>query len=800
MNLPEERERALVEAALKLPPKERAVWLDQQCAGDTGLRRLVVQEIFRQRGGDGSTCQPSSSTDEQTELRSFPPEPGERPGDIIGRYRLLDKLGEGGMGSVWVAEQTEPLRRQVAFKVVKLGMDTRQVIARFQAERQALALMDHPNIAKVLDAGATDKGRPFFVMELVRGVKITEYCDRHNVSTHERLALFTTICHAVEHAHQKAVIHRDLKPGNLLVSLVDGRPSPKVIDFGIAKAIAGQRLADQTVFTTFGEFIGTPAYMSPEQAEMDPLGIDARSDVYSLGVVLYELLVGLTPFDAVRLSQLPPEAIRRIVREEEPLPPSTKLTRLDAQTRAALAKQRQCRPPNLVHLLRGDLDWIVMKCLEKDRTRRYHSALALAQDIQRHLDHQPILARAPSPIYRFRKFVHRHPATLTSAIAILLLAGLIALLWSGGLFHQPLNPAQLLARAQKRLEHYDYEGAIPAALADLREAARLDPGDVRIQATLGWAFWVAYEEDQREETRAEAARASERAIELNHENFQGHLVQGLVASSLRDLSTATNQLLKANDLTRSADPLVLVCLANACRQANDLASANAFADLAEQNAGHDWDALGRLGSFRIRANSLANKASLQRALKDFQAAVLYAPHSPLSHRLLGQALLLSKDAAGADLEFKKSIQLRRTPRSLAAIGSEYLSANNYEAATNYFLQAIEADPAQYTYRINAGLALLNLPGQTNAALEQFSLALRQTQNALAGGKEEPLIRARQGLCRAALKQEQEARKDLDRAQKEAPADAQTLRVLRVAYIFLDDSNKIAELDRLRSRK
>jgi hypothetical protein len=342
----------------------------------------------------------------------------EKAGDRIGRYKLLQLLGEGGMGSVWMAEQEEPVRRRVALKVIKLGMDTQQVIARFEAERQALALMDHPNIAKVLDAGATDNGRPFFVMELVKGIPITRYCDDEKVATAERLQLIVAVCHAIQHAHQKGIIHRDIKPSNVLVTLTDGVPVPKVIDFGIAKATGGQVRTDKTLFTALTQFIGTPAYMSPEQAKMNSLDIDTRSDIYSLGVLLYELLTGGTPFDAKELIRAGLEGMRRIIREEEPPRPSTRLSTLDAAEQTTVAKRRGVEPPRLVNLVRGDLDWIVMKCLEKDRTRRYETANALADDLERHLGNEPVVACPPSHLYRFQKLVRRNRLAFAAAAAV----------------------------------------------------------------------------------------------------------------------------------------------------------------------------------------------------------------------------------------------------------------------------------------------------------------------------------------------------------------------------------------------
>ncbi|MCX6929063.1 MAG: serine/threonine-protein kinase, partial [Verrucomicrobia bacterium] len=350
----------------------------------------------------------------------------EKPGDRIGRYKLLQKLGEGGCGVVYMAEQQEPVKRRVALKVIKLGMDTQEVIARFEAERQALALMDHPNIAKVLDGGATSTGRPYFVMELVRGTPINRYCDENRLTTRKRLELFILICQAIQHAHQKGVIHRDIKPTNILVADHDGVPVPKVIDFGIAKATAGQTLTDKTLFTAFDQFIGTPAYMSPEQAKLSGLDIDTRSDIYSLGVLLYELLTGRTPFDAKRLIQAGLDEIRRIIQEEDPPRPSTRLSALDAAEQTTVAHQRQTEPPKLTGLVRGDLDWIVMKTLEKDRNRRYETANGLAMDLQRFLSDEPVLARPPSNLYRLQKFVRRNKLAVvaTSAVALALLLGL----------------------------------------------------------------------------------------------------------------------------------------------------------------------------------------------------------------------------------------------------------------------------------------------------------------------------------------------------------------------------------------
>ncbi len=360
---------------------------------------------------------------------SFPQDEG--AGDRIGHYKLLQKLGEGGCGVVFMADQEEPVKRRVALKVIKLGMDTRQVVARFEAERQALAMMDHPNIAKALDAGATENGRPYFVMELVRGVKITDYCDQNKLGTSERLKLFTQVCSAIQHAHQKGIIHRDIKPSNILVTMHDGEPVPKVIDFGIAKATQ-QALTDKTLFTEIQQFIGTPAYMSPEQAELSGLDIDTRSDIYSLGVLLYELLTGRTPFDQKSLVKAGLDEIRRIIREDEPPRPSTRVSTLADAELTEVAMRRHLAAPQLIGVLRGDLDWIVMKCLEKDRTRRYDTANGLALDVKRFLAHEPVSARPPSAGYRIQKFARRHQVGMAAgaAVAVALILGFGFSTWS----------------------------------------------------------------------------------------------------------------------------------------------------------------------------------------------------------------------------------------------------------------------------------------------------------------------------------------------------------------------------------
>jgi serine/threonine protein kinase len=469
-------EEAVFDIARQIPLAEVRRRYVRQVCGDNEALMARVEALLRVHEEEPEFLQnaslPSSAATREA------PGISEQAGERIGRYKLLQKIGEGGFGVVFMAEQEEPVRRSVAVKVIKPGMDSREVVARFEVERQTLAIMNHPNIAQVFDGGVTANGRPFFVMELVKGVPITTYCDKNELTTEERLTLFVDVCHAVQHAHHKGVIHRDLKPSNIMVTLHDGKPVVKIIDFGVSKAI-NQRLTEKTLFTAYGQMVGTPQYMSPEQAEMSGLDVDTRSDLYSLGVVLYELLTGTTPLDAERVRRAGYAEIQRIIQEEEPPKPSVRLSTVGEQL-TVIAKHRRVEPQHLRQLVRGDLDWIVMKSLSKERNHRYDSARDFAEDIRRHLQHQPISARPPSALYRLQKFARRNKTLLAILVlvgTVLVVAVVVSLtlaVWANEAEHR----AESLLVAERQARRREAEQRIAAEISSRKAKEEADKANL----------------------------------------------------------------------------------------------------------------------------------------------------------------------------------------------------------------------------------------------------------------------------------------------------------------------------------
>jgi len=560
---------AVFTEALRLPAEERDRYLSEACKGDGEFRRRVEALIQAYKQAGDFLGRPAGDRPARAD-QAIPA--GEKPGGRIGHYKLLQQIGEGGCGVVYMAEQEEPVRRRVALKIIKPGMDTKSVIARFEAERQALALMNHPNIAKVFDAGATEAGRPYFVMELVRGIKITEYCNQNLLTTVDRLGLFVQVCQAVQHAHQRGIIHRDIKPSNILVTQsLEGVAMPVVIDFGVAKATTNQRLTDKTVFTAFEMLIGTPAYMSPEQATLSSVDVDTRTDIYSLGVLLYELLTSSTPFETEELLKAGLDEIRRVIREQEPLRPSTRLSKMPGADLTTVAQQRQSEPPRLIHTIQGDLDWIVMKALEKDRTRRYDTANGLALDVKRFLENEPVSARPPSRLYKFQKTVQRNKLLFIGigVIATLLVVSLIVV--SASLAHE--RQSQHEAKQVKQFLEEMFEGLDPnfvngrdtAILREILDKAATRVGkeltnQPGVEAELRSVIGTAYERTGQYPQAEEMQRA---ALKLCQKRFGRESPEA--AASLNELGLA----LIANGKMREAEQVNREALAIRRRRFGD---------------------------------------------------------------------------------------------------------------------------------------------------------------------------------------------------------------------------------------
>ncbi|HZU37563.1 MAG TPA: protein kinase [Gemmataceae bacterium] len=706
-------------------PTARAVLLEHECGTDAELRQRV-EALLRAHEA------PASFLDEPSACLDMPLDGPicEHVGTVIGPYKLLERIGEGGFGVVFMAEQQKPVRRKVALKVLKPGMDSRQVIARFEAERQALALMDHPHIAHVFDGGETATGRPYFVMELVRGIPFTEFCAQNCLPIRQRLDLFIDVCQAVQHAHQKGIIHRDLKPSNMLVTLHDGTPVIKVIDFGIAKA-TGQQLTDKTLFTQFAQLIGTPLYMSPEQASMSGLDVDTRSDIYSLGVLLYELLTGTTPFDNERLKEVDYDELRRIIREEEPPKPSTRISTL-GQAATTISSQRQSDPRRLSQLLRGELDWIVMRALEKDRSRRYETASAFAADVERYLHDEPVLACPPSLGYRLRKFARRNKGRL--AVAVLALCFLAALGGvAGWAAKERADRAQetALQQAAQQVETARREAelrtTVTAALdkvADLHQRSRWDEARVvleQVQERLG----PSGPQDLRQQVqqaeadlklvdRLDAARLKSSGVVGSQVDFP---------SVARDYAAAFRQGGITGQATEAAEVVAARIRASAVRE--QLMAAMDDWALREGNpARRAWLlAVARAADpdpWRDRFRDAAvwnNRTALERLAREAKVSEL----SPQILFVLGRLLL----ETGADAVPLLTAAQRRFPSCFwlnSQLAFALHQAKRYDEAIGYYRAALALRPATSLQHDNLGNAL-RATGRVDEAIAEYETAI-----------------------------------------------------------------------------
>ena len=740
MNPPDERSREVFVAAVQMRPEVWDAYLSEACGADEGLRRRVRGLLDAHRAASSFLESPAPYLLDSGEELPIQ----EAPGTVIGPYKLAEEIGEGGMGLVFVAEQEHPVRRRVALKVIKPGLDTRQVIARFEAERQALALMDHPNVARVLDAGATESGRPYFVMELIRGVPITVYCDQCELTTRERLELFIQVCQGVQHAHQKGIIHRDVKPTNVLVAMQDGRPVAKVIDFGVAKAI-NQRLTQRTILTGFAQMLGTPLYMSPEQADMSPLALDTRTDVYSLGVLLYELLTGTTPFEGSQLGEASFDEVRRVIRDVEPPAPSTRISTLGERVRA-IAERRRTDPRRLNLEVRGDLDWIAMKALEKDRARRYETASALAADVGRYLGDEPVEACPPSRGYRLRKLIRRNRTSIAVAggltVAFAALAGSFGwMAWEQSSRRVVLERevAEALEEADssyrrdrvsdamaavKRAEGLLASGGEPIAIArrvrqwrfDLETVLRLetiraeevmergeeedDPGGARKDGAFrrkgaDAAYGAAFREGNIE---VDALTPDESAERIRRSVIREQLLAALdnwaLARSTKSGLPGPERLL---DIARRADADPW---RNRVREAFERRDKNTLLELAEEPV------MQPPTSIHLLARALRDLEEDPAAIRVLRRAQEEHPDDFWLNIALGKALERSRPDKALGF-CRAALALR--PGSMSArfqLGNALLHQGELDEAIAAYLDGIELDPGEGFFHVNLGVALM----------------------------------------------------------------------------------------------
>ncbi len=782
-----ERVKELLARAARLPPQDRVAFIrratadDPQAAAEAiDLLATLDDPLFMSAptGVGMAAALPGAAL------------PGESPGTVIDRYKLLQLIGEGGFGSVYLAEQTQPVQRRVALKIIKAGMDTKQVIARFEAERQALALMEHPNIARVLDAGATAGGRPYFVMELVRGEPVTRYSDRERLPIRKRLALFQSVCHAVQHAHQKGIIHRDLKPSNIMVTVADGEPLPKVIDFGIAKATE-VRLTDKTLFTEMHQLIGTPEYMSPEQAEVSGVDIDTRSDIYSLGVLLYELLTGSTPLERGRLRATPLVEVQRLIREEEPLRPSLRLATLgsSAQARFAtplettinhsdssaldIARRRQSDPLQLTRTLRGDLDWIVLKCLEKDRRRRYATAGALADDIGRYLDDQPVLATPPDRVYAIRKFVRRNRGAVMAALAIsttLLIATGVSLVFA-------LNAARERASAEMALERTEKAEAEAMSRAGELEIVaafqekQLSGIDAQRMGSKLRANLIASARAAAERSSLSPDQVDDRVVELealiSRIDFTGMAQNSLQENFFQPALAAIDEqvvepLVRARLLQTIASTLHKLGLYDAANAPQEEVVAIRRRELGDDHP-DTLDSMSNLGFLLMAQGKLAVAEPHARTVLDVQRRVL-GPDDPdtlISVSNLGLLLQAQGKLAEAESYHREAMEKRRQvlgndhPDTLAAInnmGFLLQARGRLEDAEPYFRESLAGlrrvwgdEHVDTLVAINNMGALLYVQGKFEKAETYFREALGTSRQVL-GADHRDTLRAMDNLA------------------------------------------------------